>query len=85
MSEWKIPVLGGTSAGGLIYALAEFSVQNIDVMMAALGPFAFRVAPNVPYLGAATLQQAYIALAVVSALLALVTLARRVGKRLEDS
>jgi len=85
MSEWKLPVLGGTGAGGLIYALAEVSVQNIDVLMAALGPLAFRVAPRVPYLGAATLQQAYIALAVVSALLALVAYLRRVGKRLEDS
>jgi hypothetical protein len=77
-----IPAIGGSSGAlGVFYALGEFSIHNIDVMMAALGPLAFRVAPNLPAVDAQALQRIYIAFAIVSALLALLTLARRARKR----
>lgn len=78
----SIPYLGGAGGFlGILYALGEFSIHNIDVMMAALGPFAFRIAPHVGFLDAQTVQQIYIALAVVSGLLAAYTLAKRAQQR----
>ncbi|QCC47533.1 hypothetical protein [Halobellus limi] len=76
-----LPIAGGTSVGALIYAFAEFGVHNLDVLMAALGPFAFRIAPAVPYLDATAVQRIYIALAILSALIAAWTLLQRAKQR----
>lgn len=83
MKDHLLPAGAGASGFlGVLYALGEFSIHNLDVVMAALGPIAFRVAPRLPAVDAETMQRIYVLLAIVSAGIALVTLARRAYDRI---
>lgn len=83
MREKVIPLVGGSGAAGVLYALPEFLIGNLDVLMAAIGPFAFRIAPHVPALDATVLQRIYIALAILSAILAVGTLVSRAQEKFD--
>lgn len=81
MRDHVLPFGVGSTLTALLVGLAEFSVANLDVMMAAIGPLAFRVAPETPQIDETLLQQLYLALAVLSAMLAVWTLVRRARRK----